>query len=347
MTQTVDTAHSRAATEALFAHAADPALDGVRAVLERLALAPPQTLLLEGGSEAQRQDMARYWAAACNCPAALAAGTAESESRGAAAGNGGHAADSQVARPCCACPVCAQIAAGEYLDVLAYDGRISNREDEENPGPVLALTMRRARELKSRLRDAPHGAGRRVVLLTGLSANRDEAANALLKALEEPSAHTVFVLLAAQREQLLPTLVSRALTVTLPWPDSRSDDADCAPWAAALAAFLRDGRGFLDKAAARGALDADMAGRLVLACQKALARVLAGAGTTPPAEAATPLDTALARLAPHPPDVPAAAAAASQCSRWLDEAHEMIRYGVAPARVMEALASRLFLLLRR
>ena len=30
------------------------------------------------------------------------------------------------------------------------------------------------------------------------------------------------------------------------------------------------------------------------------------------------------------------------CVRWLDEAQEMVRYGVTPARVLEALAMRLF-----
>ena len=157
--------------------------------VDLLGLAPRQVLLLEGGSEEQRLDLARYWAARCNCP---------------------QAAHAENGAPCLACPVCLQIASGEYLDLAAYDGRISNREDEENPGLVRAFNMQRVRELKSRLRDAPHGQGRRVVLLMGLSLNRDEAANALLKALEEPSPTTVFVLLAPQREQLLPTLVSRS-----------------------------------------------------------------------------------------------------------------------------------------
>ena len=58
-------------------------------------------------------------------------------------------------------------------------------------------------ELKQKLRDAPHGQGRRVVLLMGVEQNRSNAANALLKALEEPSPSSCFVLLAAQREQLL------------------------------------------------------------------------------------------------------------------------------------------------
>lgn len=296
----------------------------LRHVLARLALTPPQTLLLEGGSEATRQDLARYWAAACNCPQALAA-----------------AQRGEPAEPCLVCPVCAQIACGEHLDVLAYDGRIGNREDEENPGPVLAFNMRRARELKSRLRDAPHGPGRRVVLLMGLSPARDEAANALLKALEEPNAHTVFVLLAPQREQLLPTLVSRSFCLTLPWPEAGASAPAPAAWETALAEFLRTGQGFLEKAAARGGLDAAQAAELLLSCQKALIHVLAHdqpGEQNPLASALGPLGAAAGADAPE--------ARAALCCRWLDEAQEMLRFGVAPARVMEGFASRLFVLLR-
>lgn len=290
----------------------------LRAVLARLASAPPQTLLFEGGGEAARQELARYWACAGTCPQALDA-----------AGRG------EPATPCLACPVCAQVAAGEHLDVLAYDGRIGNREDEENPGPVMAFNMRRARELKSRLRDAPHGPGRRVVLLMGLSPARDEAANALLKALEEPSEHTVFVLLAPQREQLLPTLVSRSFCLTLPWSQDGTAAPGLAEWEGTLAEFLRTGRGFLEKAAARGGLDAAQAADLLMSCQKALLRVLAQ-GAPPAPEA--PLAAALTPLRE--------ARRAALCGRWLDEAQEMLRFGVAPARVMEGFASRLFVLLR-
>ena len=297
----------------------------LRGVLAYLAPTPPQTLLLEGGSEAPRQELARYWACACNCPQALAS-----------------AARGEAATPCLACPACAQIAAGEHLDVLAFDGRIGNREDEENPGPVMAFNMRRARELKSRLRDAPHGPGRRVVLLMGLSPARDEAANALLKALEEPSEHTVFVLLAPQREQLLPTLVSRSFCLTLPWSREGTPAPGLAEWEGTLAEFLRTGRGFLDKAAARGGLDAAQAADLLLSCQKALIRVLAGnASTAPPGPLADGLAPLLAVRGKAFPEERAAL-----CGRWLDEAQEMLRYGVAPARVMEGFASRLFVLLQ-
>ena len=288
---------------------AHAAFDRLKAVLDNLGAAPPQVLLLEGGSEAQRMDTARYWAMRINCPTADTTGA-----------------------PCLACPSCQQIAAGEHLDLAAYDGRISNREDEENPGPVRAFNMERVRELKVRLRDAPHGQGRRVVLLMGLSLTRDEASNALLKALEEPSKTTVFVLLAPQREQLLPTLVSRSFCLTLPWPDCHADDPEMQPWEDALAQFLVQGQGFLDKIAGKGAIDASGATRLLLCCQKAMSRILSGRHNP-----ARPLDAALVLL--H------GKGRAAAC-QWFAEAQEALNYGVTPARVLETLAARLFALRR-
>ena len=288
---------------------AHAAFDRLKAVLDNMGAAPPQVLLLEGGSEAQRMDTARYWAMRINCPTAETTGT-----------------------PCLACPSCQQIAAGEHLDLAAYDGRISNREDEENPGPVRAFNMERVRELKVRLRDAPHGQGRRVVLLMGLSLTRDEASNALLKALEEPSNTTVFVLLAPQREQLLPTLVSRSFCLTLPWPDCHADDPEMQPWEDALAQFLVQGQGFFDKVAGKGAIDASGATRLLLCCQKAMSRILSGRHNP-----ARPLDAALVLL--H------GKGRAAAC-QWFAEAQEALNYGVTPARVLETLAARLFALRR-
>ena len=237
----------------LFQDISTPDFDRIREVLHRLAANPPQVLLLEGGTEPQRLAAARYWAACVNCQQP--------------GGEGG---------PCLICPTCMQIDAGEHLDVLAYDGRISNADDEAHPGPIRALNMDNIRELKQKLRDAPHGQGRRVVLLMGVEQNRSNAANALLKALEEPSPSSCFVLLAAQREQLLPTLVSRSLCLTLPWPDSLSRDPALQPWEEALALFITSGRGLFERTGARNALDARLAGQILLACQKSMSRVMSG-----------------------------------------------------------------------
>ena len=277
----------------------------IRTALSRLGGQPPQVLLLEGGNEASRWACALFWAMRVNCP------------------NVGN--DSA---PCLACPTCQQIRAGEHVDLLAYEGRISNREDSENPGLVRALNMDNIRDLKACLGTAPHGR-MRVVVLLGLTNQRGGAANALLKQLEEPTANTRFVLLTPQREQLLPTLVSRSFCLSLPWPDRHSTDPAVAAWEDDVALFLTTGRGLLDKLTARGAVDATLAAGLVLAMQKALARVLAGEQT------GHALDSALARLD---------AKGLATCKHWLDDAQDMLAFAVTPARVMEALVMNLCLL---
>ena len=113
----------------LFQDISTPDFDRIREVLHRLAANPPQVLLLEGGTEPQRLAAARDWAACVNCQQP--------------GGEGG---------PCLICPTCMQIDAGEHLDVLAYDGRISNADDEAHPGPIRALNMDNIRELKQKLR---------------------------------------------------------------------------------------------------------------------------------------------------------------------------------------------------
>ncbi|MDR3358928.1 MAG: DNA polymerase III subunit delta' [Desulfovibrio sp.] len=290
---------------------AEPAFDRLTAVLRKLVRTPPQVLILEGGREDERIDAARYWAACCNCPRPDATGA-----------------------PCLACPVCRRFMAGEHPDMYLYDGRIRNKEDQENPGIVRAFTVENTRLLKRRLHDMPRGEGRRVVIIMGIDQNRDEAANAMLKLLEDPLPGTVFVLLAPQREQLLPTLVSRSFCLTLPWSGARAVSGDGAAWEKKLADFLREGKGFLEDAAARGAVDALAAENLLLACQKACGEAFprtASDGSGPE----TPLGQVFAALDTR---------RLTQAVKWIFEAQDALRQSVTPARVLEALAVRLFVL---
>ncbi len=55
----------------------------------------------------------------------------------------------------------------------------------------------------------------KVILIEGAQYMRQEAANALLKTLEEPPDYIVFLLTARRREQLLPTVVSRCQIISL------------------------------------------------------------------------------------------------------------------------------------
>lgn len=283
-----------------------PAFQSVRERLDSLGAAPPQVLLLEGGSEAARTDAALYWACRCSCPSARQTGT-----------------------PCLSCPTCRQIAAFEYLDLIALDGRISNKEDKENPGKIRALSMDNVRGLKSVISDPPHNPGFRVVILAGIETTRTEAANALLKALEEPSPSTLFVLLTPQREQILPTLVSRSFCFTLPWPDPEQADAETAALQDNIADFLETGRGLFAVTGQHGFTAAQ--GRAMLtAVQKSLLRVMA--------------------RSPHPGhlehilgDMPPASQVLA--CRFLYEAENLIQAQVTPARAIEAFMANLFVLL--
>lgn len=281
-----------------------------RAALLALVQSPPQVLLLEAGTEAERQSVARWWAAALHCAA--------------------------VQKPCLVCASCMQIADQVHLDTLAYDGRISNKDDEENPGSVRALTIDNARTLKSTLGTPPHSGQRRTVILCGLEGERREAANALLKVLEEPQQSAVFILLTPMRTQILPTLVSRSFVLTLPWPGAdrmaQTTDADAhahaESFAQGLVNIIENGRGWWHLTSGKGAVDSPLAESVLLACRRALTVGLRAANT-PQGDALT---TRFAALAP---------AQALAAGRLLDEAEEALRYNVTPARVLDLLAVRL------
>lgn len=288
-------------------------MEKARAALDILAKNPPQSLLIEGGSEELRLEAGLYWAMAANCPAALSG---------------------EQSGPCLSCPVCRRIAAMEFADLSVFDGRISNTEDMENPGRVRALRMDNIRDLKVVLGSAPRGEGKRAVIIQGMTAAREEAMNSLLKILEEPGESALFVLLASQRERILPTLVSRSFCLTLPRPGCFSLPDQDIPLAADLADFLRNGSSFLDKIIQKGAADASMAASLILECQKALARAMTGRG------GASPLDEALK------PAVNDARALSLACA-WMGEAHALLQAGVNPVRALEAFCVRLRELLSR
>ncbi|HEX2728120.1 MAG TPA: hypothetical protein VHM16_00110 [Rubrobacteraceae bacterium] len=73
-------------------------------------------------------------------------------------------------------------------------------------------TIGQVREVLRLAASRPFEGARRVFILEADTLNV-QAANALLKTLEEPEGETVFVLLAASREGVMPTISSRAQTV--------------------------------------------------------------------------------------------------------------------------------------
>lgn len=98
--------------------------------------------------------------------------------------------------PCQTCPACLGITAGNYVDVLEIDGA-SNRGIDE------------IRELRERVKYAPAEGRYKVYIIDEVHMLTTEAFNALLKTLEEPPAHVVFVFATTEVQKVPATILSR------------------------------------------------------------------------------------------------------------------------------------------
>lgn len=87
------------------------------------------------------------------------------------------------------------------------------------------IKLDQIRDLQQHLRYRPFEGRRRVFLIQDASDLREEAANALLKILEEPPKENILVLTALEPQMLLPTIVSRCCHVRFqPLDDSAVED---------------------------------------------------------------------------------------------------------------------------
>lgn len=267
---------------------------------------PPQVLLLEGGSARERKLAALHWATSLNC-------SSPAENSGV---------------PCLSCPSCLRILGRTHRDFLWLDGEEGSIKIED------------VRQIRSIIGEAPREAETRVIVLAEAQALTEAAANAMLKSLEEPRPGTVFVLLAPQRERLLPTLVSRSWVLTLAWPEVHGADRSQAEkeWEAALFSFVQSGTGLFEKTGARGSMDAAAAQAALLVCQRALAEALAGPQGGA-AESGNGQTRGLVRFF---------ASLGDERRRMADEAmaevQDSLGYMVNPALAVEWLATRLYLL---
>jgi len=85
-------------------------------------------------------------------------------------------------------------------------------------GAKQIIKIDQVREVVKSAASRPYEGERRVWIFDGVEADRFEApsANAFLKTLEEPPAHAVFILLAANPSAVLPTILSRCQQLALP-----------------------------------------------------------------------------------------------------------------------------------
>ncbi len=77
-------------------------------------------------------------------------------------------------------------------------------------GPIRQISIHQTRLLKERAQFLPHRGSRRVFLIDHVERANEQAANSLLKTLEEPPPHLILIMTAANAYDLLPTIRSRA-----------------------------------------------------------------------------------------------------------------------------------------
>src|SRR5262249_42350071 len=106
------------------------------------------------------------------------------------------AADKPTAEPCGVCESCTEIRAGSSVDVIEIDAATNRGIDE-------------IRELRDAARYRPARDRYKISTLDEAPQITDAAFNALLKTLEEPPPHIVFMMATTQPEDIPQTIRSR------------------------------------------------------------------------------------------------------------------------------------------
>ncbi len=126
---------------------------------------------------------------------------------------------------CGQCPSCHWFAQGSHPDYKLLQPEVLSLEGEETETgkkPSKQISVDQIRGLADFFSMSAHQGGRRVVVIHPTEAMNANAANALLKNLEEPPQGLLFILVSHKPQQLLPTILSRCLPFALSAPDAAS-----------------------------------------------------------------------------------------------------------------------------
>jgi DNA polymerase-3 subunit gamma/tau len=98
--------------------------------------------------------------------------------------------------PCNVCPNCIEIAQGTSVDVIEIDGASNTSVDD-------------VREIRENVKFTPFRGSYRVYIIDEVHMLSNSAFNALLKTLEEPPPHVVFIFATTEIHKIPPTILSR------------------------------------------------------------------------------------------------------------------------------------------
>lgn len=144
--------------------------------------------LFDGKSGGGKLDMARYIAKCQLCP------------------------QSDGANPDLTCSHCQRIDAGEHPDVVEVFPEGASR----------SIKVDRIRDLKAELTKSGMETSRKIIIVDQVETMTASAANSLLKFIEEPDGDVTIFLLTSNKQQILPTIVSRCQVI--PFKDQPAED---------------------------------------------------------------------------------------------------------------------------
>ena len=156
----------------------------------------PHALLFTGIAGVGKKAAAIELARACNCVKRNSGGRPKLKKNRENRGNCTNDLNLSIG-PCGSCKSCRKIRAGNHPDIIQV----------KPAGPYIKIAQVRA--LCNTLAMKPYEAKTRVVIIYDAQTMNPAAGNALLKILEEPPQRTILILIAAQTQDLLPTIVSR------------------------------------------------------------------------------------------------------------------------------------------
>jgi len=122
--------------------------------------------------------------------------------------------------PCGLCSTCQRILHGAHPDVVEVSLEIQAQTLAQSSGKSKGAAPRELRidtirEMQATMGLSPYSARWKVYIIGDADRLNDEAANCMLKSLEEPPRHTILVLLASDVSSILPTISSRCIQVPL------------------------------------------------------------------------------------------------------------------------------------
>lgn len=109
--------------------------------------------------------------------------------------------------PCNDCDICKSITDGSHIDIIEIDAA-SNRGVDE------------IRSLREKVKFSPSELSKKVYIIDEVHMLTNEAFNALLKTLEEPPGHVVFILATTEVHKIPQTILSRVFAVKFEKPSA-------------------------------------------------------------------------------------------------------------------------------